>query len=37
MKISLYTITLSGGYYDGPAVGLLDIFPKAKAWGYDGV
>jgi sugar phosphate isomerase/epimerase len=37
MKVSLYTITLNGGYYDGPAVPLLDIFPKAKAWGYDGI
>jgi sugar phosphate isomerase/epimerase len=37
MKVSLYTITLSGGYYGGPAVPLLDIFPKAKAWGYDGI
>ena len=37
MKISLYTISLSGGYYRGPAVPLLDIFPKARAWGYDGV
>jgi sugar phosphate isomerase/epimerase len=37
MKISLYTITLSGSYYAGRAVPLLDIFPKAKAWGYDGI
>ncbi|MCZ6680088.1 MAG: sugar phosphate isomerase/epimerase [Candidatus Poribacteria bacterium] len=37
MKISLYTITLSGGYYGGPVVPLLEIFPKAKAWGYDGI
>ena len=37
MKVSLYTITLSGGYYDGPAVPLLEIFPKAKSWGYDGI
>ena len=37
MKISLYTITLNGGYYDGPAVGLLEIFPKAAEWGYDGI
>jgi sugar phosphate isomerase/epimerase len=37
MKISLYTISLSGGYYRGPAVPLMDIFPKAKAWGYDGI
>ena len=37
MKISLYTISLSGGYYNGLAVPLLDLFPKAKAWGYDGI
>ena len=37
MKISLYTITLNGGYYGGPAVPLLEIFPKAKDWGYDGI
>jgi sugar phosphate isomerase/epimerase len=37
MKISLYTISLSGGYYDGPAVPLLDILPLAKQWGYDGI
>lgn len=37
MKISLYTITLGGGYYGGPVVPLLEIFPKAKAWGYDGL
>jgi len=37
MKISLYSITLNGGYYGGPAVPLLEIFPKAKAWGYDGM
>lgn len=37
MKISLYTITLNGGYYGGPAMPLLDIFPKARAWGYHGI
>ncbi len=37
MKVALYSITLSGGYYDGPAVPLLDIFPLAREWGYDGV
>ncbi len=37
MKVALYTITLSGGYYDGPAVPLPDIFPLAREWGYDGV
>ena len=37
MKISLYTITLNGGYYGGPAVPLIEIFPRAKEWGYDGI
>jgi len=37
MKVSLYTITLNGGYYDGPHVPLLEIFPKAKKWGYQGI
>ena len=37
MKISFFTISLNGGFYDGPAVPLLDIFPLAKKWGYDGV
>lgn len=37
MRISLYTITLNGGYYAGPHVPLLEIFPKARAWGYDGI
>ena len=37
MKVSLYTISLSGGYYRGPAVPLMEIFPKAKAWGYAGI
>ena len=37
MKVSLYTITLNGGYYRGPAVPLMDIFPLAKKWGYDGI
>ena len=37
MKISLYTITLNGGYYGGPAVPLLEIFPRAREWGYDGI
>ncbi len=37
MKISLYTVTLNGGYYGGPAVPLLEIFPRARDWGYDGI
>ena len=37
MKASLYTITLSGGYYGGPHVPLLEMLPKAREWGYDGI
>ncbi len=37
MKVSLYSITLSGGYYGGPHVPLLEMLPKAKEWGYDGI
>ena len=37
MKLALYTISLSGGYYAGPAVPLLDIIQRARAWGYDGI
>lgn len=37
MKVSLYTITLSGGYYGGPHVPLLEMLPQAKEWGYDGI
>jgi len=37
MNISLYTITLNGGYYGGRAVPLLEIFPRARDWGYDGI
>ena len=37
MKVSLYTITLNGGYYRGDPVPLMEIFPLAKQWGYDGI
>jgi sugar phosphate isomerase/epimerase len=37
MKVGLYTISLSGGYYDGPAVPLLEIIRRAREWGYEGV
>ena len=37
MKLALYTISLSGGYYAGPAVPLLEIIQRAREWGYDGV
>ena len=37
MKLALYTITYSGGYYDGPAVPLEDIIRQVRGMGYDGV
>lgn len=37
MKVGLYTISLSGGYYDGPAVPLLEIVERAREWGYEGI
>jgi sugar phosphate isomerase/epimerase len=37
MKLALYTISLSGGYYAGPAVPLLEIIQRSREWGYDGV
>lgn len=37
MKLALYTITYSGGYYDGPAVPLEEIFKRVRSMGYDGV
>lgn len=37
MKVGLYTISLSGGYYAGPAVPLLEVFSKAREWGYEGI
>ncbi len=37
MKVGLYTVTFSGVWYDGPGLGLEEIFQRAKAMGYDGV
>ncbi len=37
MKVGLYTISLSGGYYDGPPVPLLEIIRQARDWGYEGI
>jgi sugar phosphate isomerase/epimerase len=37
VKLALYTISLSGGYYAGPAVPLLEIIQRAREWGYEGV
>ena len=37
MKISLYTVTYAGIWYNGPALGFEDIVHRAKDYGYDGV
>jgi len=37
MKVGLYTISLSGGYYAGPPVPLLEILRRAREWGYEGI
>ena len=37
MKVSLYTITYTGIWYDGKAVPIEDLIPKIKAVGYEGI
>jgi sugar phosphate isomerase/epimerase len=37
MKLALYSISLAGGFYDGPALSLLEIIQRARGWGYQGV
>ena len=37
MKISLYTVTYAGIWYDGPALSFEEIVKRAKDYGYDGV
>ena len=37
MKLALYTITYSGGYYDGPALTLEEIIRLVRSLGYNGV
>ncbi|MFQ5762578.1 MAG: sugar phosphate isomerase/epimerase family protein, partial [Candidatus Bathyarchaeia archaeon] len=37
MKISLYTISYLGIWYDGPAVPLRKLIPKAAEMGFDGI
>jgi len=37
MKISLYTVSYMGIWYDGPALRFEDIVKRAKDYGYDGI
>ena len=37
MKISLYTVSYMGIWYDGPALGFEEIVQRARDCGYDGV
>lgn len=37
MKASLYTVSFSGAWYDGPPLALSEILTRAKAMGYAGV
>jgi len=37
MKVSLYTISYTGIWYDGPALPIEKIVPKIKEMGYEGI
>jgi sugar phosphate isomerase/epimerase len=37
MKISLYTVSYMGIWYDGPALSFAEIVKRAKDCGYDGI
>ena len=37
MKFAFLSVTYSGQFYDGPALGLLDQVRKARALGFDGL
>ncbi len=37
MKLALYSISLAGGFYDGPGLSLLEIIQQVRGWGYDGI
>jgi sugar phosphate isomerase/epimerase len=37
MKVSLYSITYLGIWYDGPSLSLEDFVKRAKTYGYDGI
>jgi sugar phosphate isomerase/epimerase len=37
MKLGLYSISLAGGFYDGPSLPLLEVVQRARGWGYEGV
>jgi sugar phosphate isomerase/epimerase len=37
MKVSLYTVSFSAAWYDGPPLSLSEVLTRAKAMGYAGV
>jgi sugar phosphate isomerase/epimerase len=37
MKLSLYSVTFSGAWYDGPGLPIEEFFRRAKEMGYSGV
>ena len=37
MKTALYTVTYSGMFYEGDALSLAQIFPRAAEMGFDGI
>jgi sugar phosphate isomerase/epimerase len=37
VRLALYSISLAGGFYDGPALSLLEVIQGAREWGYDGI
>ncbi len=37
IKISLYSVTFAGVWYDGPSLTIKEFIQKAKSMGYDGI
>jgi sugar phosphate isomerase/epimerase len=37
MKTAIYTVTYNGGFYDGPALTLDEIFPRIAEMGFEGI
>ena len=37
MKIALYSVTYAGGWYEGPALSVAEVFGRASRHGFDGV
>src|SRR5918912_1477012 len=37
MKLALYSISLAGGFYDGPGLSLPEIIQQVRGWGYEGL